>query len=146
MSPEWTTIFTWIGSSAAAAFTAGCAYVFTKWREREAEWRKEKRKHYNEFAICLSSVVREISSDENRVKFAHACNKLNLIAPQTVIEALKVFQDETSISNSNKDDNRHNELMSKVFLEMRQDLKISPKDNWKTFRVRLWSPGPLNNR
>lgn len=121
---------------------AGAAFIFTKWREREAEWRKEKREHYKDFVNSLSDVVKEVATHECHVRFARACNNLNLIAPQTVIEAVKAFQDEIKISNPNKDDSRHDVLLSKVLFEMRRDLSISPKDDHETFRVRLWSPGP----
>jgi hypothetical protein len=64
-----------------------------------------------------------------------------LIAPQTVIEALRAFQDEIRISNPNKNTDRHDHLLSRLFFEIRRDLRISPDDAADTFRVRLFASG-----
>ena len=128
--------------SALVAFIGALlSYLFSKWREREAELRKEKLEHYKEFAIGLSGVVGGESTDANQKAFALACNKLNLVAPQTVLEALQAFQNSIKpggAAASNLD--LHDELLSHLYAEMRKDLKMSPSDS-KSFRVGLWSAG-----
>lgn len=124
---------------------AGASYWFTKKREREAQWRKEKLDHYKEFVASLSGVISGETSAEGQRIFARACNKLMLVAPQSVIEALKAFQQEIKISNPNKNQGRHDQLISQVFFEIRRDLQISPSDNLDSFRVGLWSSGTKPN-
>ena len=138
MPAEITTLITIVGGVIAAAAT----YMFTKWREREAQWRKDKTEVYKEFVMSLSAIVAlgdAPSSPEKKARFVHACNNLNLIAPQPVIEALKTYDDETKANSK-----CFEERISKVFYEMRKDLKISPKDDVRTFRVRVWLPPNVN--
>jgi hypothetical protein len=120
---------------------AGVTYSFTKKRERDAELRKEKLEHYKDFVASLSGIISGESTPDNQRAFARASNKLMLVAPQPVIEALQAFQQETKVSNPNKSLDRHDELMSKLFYEMRKDLGISPADNLDSFKVGLWASG-----
>src|SRR5712691_11954602 len=78
---------------------AGATYWFTKQRERDAEWRKEKLEHYKTFVVALGGTISGESTSEGQRAFARACNNLNLVAPQTVIEALREFQQEIKVSN-----------------------------------------------
>lgn len=131
-------------SAVATAFggisIAGVTYWFTKQRERDAELRKEKLEHYKEFVASLNGVISGEDSPDGQRAFAKACNKLMLVAPQNVIEALRHFQQEIKISNPQRGE-RHDELMSNLFLAMRRDLRISPSDDSSTFVVGLWSAG-----
>lgn len=133
----FTTIITFFGSAAVAGLT----YWFTKQREREAELRKEKLEHYKDFVASLSGIISGESTPEGQRAFARACNKLMLVAPQSVIEALRNFQREIKISNPNKNDKTHDEFMSKLFYEIRRDLRVSPSDDAENFQVGLWSSG-----
>ena len=120
---------------------AGATYWFTKQKEREADWRKEKLEHYKEFVASLNGVISEEGTPEGQRLFAAACNKLNLVAPQSVIEALREFQQEIKITNPDKSRDRHDELMSRLFYQIRKDLKISPEDDQDTFQVGLRASG-----
>ncbi len=124
---------------------AGATYWFTKQRERDAEWRKEKLEHYKTFVVALGGTISGESTSEGQRAFARACNNLNLVAPQTVIEALREFQQEIKVSNPKKSMEKHDNLMAKLFYEIRRDLKISPSDEPKTFRVGLWASGVKPN-
>ena len=134
-------IFTTVATASGAVVVAGASYWFTKKRERDAELRKEKLEHYKEFVACLSGVVSGEFTPQSQRAFALACNKLNLVAPQSVITALQRFQNEIKVSNSSKSLERHDQLMSELFFEMRKDLQITPSDNLGTFSVGLWSSG-----
>ncbi|WP_139166850.1 hypothetical protein [Chromobacterium sphagni] len=134
-----------IASSGAFAL-AGATYWFTKKREREAELRKEKLEHYKEFVASLSGIVIGEESPEGQREFARACNKLNLVAPQAIVKAMQDFQQEIKVSNSQKTQENHDRLMSRLFFEMRKDLQITPKDEDSSFTFGLWSSGapPIN--
>jgi len=137
MSIELTAVASLVGSVIAA----GAAYVFTKWREREEEWRKDKREFYKAFVASLSDVVEGESTLVGQVAFNLATNNLSLIAPQRVIEALIEYRKEVSISNPDRRQDRFEQVMSRLLYEMRKDLGMSPRDNEGTFRVLLWSAG-----
>lgn len=139
-------IITSIVAASGAIVLAGATYWFTKKREREAELRKEKLDHYKDFVASLSGIVSGESTPEGQRTFARACNKLNLIAPQSVVKALQDFQKEIKVSNAEKSDQRHDELMSKLFYEMRKDLQVTPKDKDMSFIFGLWASGaPVTN-
>ena len=120
---------------------AGAAYMFTKWREREAEWRKDKREYYKAFVASLSETLQNETTSGGPVAFRRATNDLNLIAPQRVVESLIAYRHEISISNPHRDADRENRLLSRLLFEMRRDLAMSPKDDEATFRVVLWAAG-----
>jgi hypothetical protein len=134
-------IATAIIAASGAIILAGATYWLTKQREREAELRKEKLDHYKDFAVSLSGIISGEGTPEGQRAFALACNKLNLVAPQPVLEALQAFQQESKTSNPSPSRDRHDKLMSLLFYEMRKDLGISPKDKLETFHVGLWASG-----
>ncbi len=138
MSPEVTTALI---AACGGILLAGATYWFTKQKEREAEWRKAKLEHYKEFVASLSGVISGETTTEGQRMFASACNKLNLVAPQPVIEALREFQQEIKITNPDKSQDRHDKLMSRLFYQIRRDLNILPQDDIDTFQVGLWSSG-----
>ena len=129
-----------------AFLTAIVSYLFTKKHERDAELRKEKLEHYKEFAVSLSGIVSGEFNPEGQRAFSLACNKLNLVAPQAVLNALQKFQTEIKSTNTEKSQDAHDKLMSTLFYEMRRDLGVSPSDDKDTFNVGLWAPGqPLKS-
>lgn len=92
-------IVTALIATSGAVVLAGATYWFTKKREREAELRKEKLEHYKEFVASVSGIITHESTQDGQRAFSRACNKLNLIAPQSVIEALQKFQHEIRVTN-----------------------------------------------
>ncbi|PFH08799.1 hypothetical protein BCF11_1174 [Collimonas sp. PA-H2] len=129
-----------IGATAAVG-VAVAGYWFTKKREREAELRKEKLEHYKDFVASLSGIISGESTPDDQRAFSRSCNKLNLIAPQSVIGALQAFQEEIKVSNSARSNQGHDKLMSRLFYEMRKDLQITPKDKDPDFIFGLWASG-----
>ena len=136
-----TDIFTSLIAPSGAIILAGATYWFTKKREREAELRKEKLEHYKDFVSSLSGIISGEWTAESQREFARACNKLNLVAPQSVIKALQDFQQEIKINNTNRSNEQHDKLMSKLFYEMRKDLQITPRDKDFNFTFGLWAAG-----
>ena len=128
-------------AASGAIILAGATYWFTKKREREAELRREKLEHYKDFVASLSGVISGESTPDGQRAFSRACNKLNLVAPQAVLEALQAFQNEIKTTNRSRSNEQHDKLMSTLFLEIRKDLGISPSDDSATFKVGLWASG-----
>jgi len=64
-----------------------------------------------------------------------------LIASQGVIAALHDFQTEVSVSNTNKDDDRHDALLSRLEWEIGEDLGIPKNPPMDEFKARLWCSG-----
>lgn len=132
-------------AASGAVIVAGTGYWFTKKREREADLRKEKLEHYKEFVASLSGIIEGEATTEGQRAFSRACNKLNLIAPQSVIEALQAYQQEIKVSNPTRSNEQHDKLMSHLFYEIRKDMHIQPKDNEATFHVGIWAAGVSPN-
>lgn len=134
-------------ASSGAIIVAVVTYWFTKKREREAELRKERFEHYKEFIASLSGIIVGESSSEGQRRFSLACNKLNLIAPLTVVKALYVFQNESQASNQHKSQQKHDEAMSRLLYEMRKDLGVVTPSRKNQVLFRLWSAGvPLDTK
>lgn len=138
MSSELITdLVTFAGGLVAAA----ASYYFTKRQERETDWRREKLVYYKAFTTSLSGVVEGDATPEGQRVFALACNNLLLYAPQPVIVALRSYQDEIRVSNPCPDRQRHDRLLSQLFLEIRKDVGVSPRDSASIFQASLWASG-----
>ena len=123
-----------------AAILAVITYGLTKKREREADLRKERLAHYKDFVASLSGIISGEDTPDGQKAFAKACNNLNLIAPQPVIQALQAFQSEIRMSNPNPSRERHDLLLSQLLYAMRKDLGVWPKDS-ESFQVGIWASG-----
>ncbi|WP_386066289.1 hypothetical protein ACFJIW_17350 [Tahibacter sp. UC22_41] len=132
-------------AAGGATILAVVTYGLTKKREREADLRKERLAHYKDFIASLSGVITGEDTPDGQRAFARACNNLNLVAPQQVIQALQTFQDEIRASNTNKNRERHDQLLSRLLFEIRRDLGIWPKDS-QDFKVELWASGSHTNQ
>lgn len=132
-------------AAGGATILAVVTYGLTKKREREADLRKERLAHYKDFIASLSGVITGEDTPDGQRAFARACNNLNLVAPQQVIQALQTFRDEIRASNTNKNRERHDQLLSRLLFEIRRDLGIWPKDS-QDFKVELWASGSHTNQ
>jgi LPXTG-motif cell wall-anchored protein len=128
-------------SAVGALLIAVAGYVFTKRKEREAEWRKEKLAYYKEFIESLSGTIAGETTPEGQVRFARACNNILLFAPYAVITALDRFHEEIRVSNAAKSLQKHDLLLSKLFLEIRKDIGVTPRDHSDAFQIHLRSSG-----
>jgi len=136
-----TEVITALIAASGAIVLAGASYWFTKKRERDAELRNEKLEHYKDFVASLSGIISGEGSPDGQRAFSRASNKLNLVAPQAVLQALQLFQQEIKTSNSKRSNERHDVLMSCLFYEIRKDLGVVPKDIEDNFKVGLWAAG-----
>lgn len=116
-------------------------YWFTKQREREGEWRKEKLAYYKSFIESMSGIVEGDATPEGHLAFARATNNLLLFAPQPVLVALNAFRHEIRTANQNRTLERHDKLLAVLLLEIRRDVGVLPHDNAATFSPILWAAG-----
>jgi len=131
-------------SASVAIVAPAVSFYLTKRKERQADWQRYKFELYKELVQSLSGIVGTDSSPEGNRRFASACNTLHLIASPGVLEALHRFQDETGVSNLNKSDERHDELLSRLEWEIREDLSIPNNPPFNQFKARLWCSGASN--
>lgn len=140
-------IITALIAASGAIVVAATSYWFTKKHERESELRKEKLEHYKELTLCLSGIIRGESTPDSQRAYSIIRNKLNLVAPYPVIKALREYGEATSARNPNPAiGESHDRLLSNLFLEIRKDLGMRPKDDPETFLIGLWASGQNGQR
>jgi hypothetical protein len=117
-------------AGAAALIVAALSYLFTKMKEREADWRKWKYEQYKEFVAALSGNA----GPESQQVFFKACNSLNLIGSRGVLASLQSL-----IASFNADNPReeNNARISKLIWEIRKDLRIPGTPGAEEFSARL---------
>lgn len=120
---SWVAIFATAGISAVTAIlTILITSALTRRREHEADWRKLKLAQYQEYVLALSGVVRERATANAQRRYADAVNSMALIAPITVLSALKAFQREISYKNENRTDAEHDRLLAILIRAIRADV------------------------
>lgn len=124
-------------SAAASVVVSALSFFFTKQKEREAEWRRQKLDHYKEYMAALNGVVGPPPTPEAKIRHANAANNLFLVGGADVLVALRVFLDSTADS-ANPERVRHDEFLTTLLLAIRNDLGITP-DPPKSFQFKLWS-------
>lgn len=117
---------------------AALSYLFTKMKEREADWRKWKYEQYKEFVASLSGNVGPNPSIETHRAFLKACNTLNLIGSRGVLTSLQAL-----IASMNADSSReaNNARISRLIWEIRKDVRIPGTPGANDFSAQLWFPG-----
>ena len=131
---------------ATSVVAATLAYLLTKRREREAEWRKEKLAYYKAYVESLSGILRGDETPDGHRLYAKTTNNLLLFAPQSVIEALNAFRSENAMSNKECwSAEKHDRLLTELLLAIRRDVGVSPTDNPTTFKPKLWTSGVDKN-
>jgi hypothetical protein len=128
-------------AGAAAVIVAALSYLFTKMKEREADWRKWKYEQYKEFMVSISGIVAGDSTPESNRVFAKACNTLHLIGSKGVLDALHAYQDEARFSNPNHSAAKEAVLLSRLVWEVRKDVEIPGTPQASEFSVHLWCSG-----
>jgi len=139
-------MLTAIISALAAIIASAGAIILTKQKERDAIWRAKKLAYYEEFFAAASGIVGKTAPPEAKVRFANAVNNLHLIGSLGVIEALHAFTGEIAESNTtNRSQDRHDELWSRLVWEIRSDLGDAPTKDPDAFRALLWASGVERN-
>jgi hypothetical protein len=125
----------------ASVLGAAVSVFFSMRKEKGADWRKIKFEHYREFMGALSTIVGADATPEGQRRFAQSCNTIQLVASKQVIRALHNFRAEIAASNSNRSQEKHDELLSVLIRNIRTDLGISPASNPADLSIRLWVSG-----
>ena len=128
-------------SAGAAIVVPALSFYLTKQRERQADWQRYKFELYRGLVESLSGIVGTDSAPEGQRDFALACNTLHLIASPGVLSALHDFQNEIRASNLDRRIDRHDELLSRLLWEIREDLCIPDNPPARDFNARLWCSG-----
>ena len=121
-------------SAAVSLIIATLGYVWTRRREREADWRKKKLEVYHQFFDALSGVAGDKINPEKRQVFAKACNIIGLIASPEVITSLQIFRESTHPDTMYD----HDECLSNLIKAIRNDLGL-PLPKSGDFRYSLMS-------
>ena len=130
-------------SALSSVIAAALSYYFSRKRERESEWRNQKLINYRELLSALSdAAIHGINNDKAQERFANSFNTIVLVAPQSVLRLLLEFHDEISVANPSPSKQRHDELLSRLVLEIRKDLEIKPADDFESFNFRLIGKRP----
>lgn len=127
-------------SAAASLVAVAASYWFTKAREREADWRKQKLDHYRELLEAISGIVAGESTPGDQRRYARATNAIGLVASQEVIQAVDRLR-EVSRPSAGWTKEQHDAALAALLLAIRRDLGIRPKDNPATFTYSLWASG-----
>jgi hypothetical protein len=128
-------------SASAAIIVSAVSFYLTKSKEREAEWQRYKFELYKELVQSLSGITGTDSTPEGNQRFASASNTLHLIGSSGVLSALHKFQDEIAISNTNRDNDKHDGLLARLEWEIGEDLRIPNNPPLNRFKARLWCSG-----
>ncbi|UNJ99803.1 hypothetical protein MMB19_13800 [Ralstonia insidiosa] len=80
--------------------------------------------HYRQYVAALWGMVqgKAITADA-QARYADAVNTLTLVAPPSVLRALYAFQDEISYRNTQRSDERHDQLVNVLLRQMRRDVR-----------------------
>ncbi|TKC83789.1 hypothetical protein FAZ69_22395 [Trinickia terrae] len=117
--------------------------VLAKRREHEADWRKTKVEHYQEFVAALSGIISGRSTPAAQERYADAVNALALVASTAVLNAVHTFQNEISYRNTSRSDERHDALLRGVLLAMRVDVQPVTTGE-ESLAFRFLAPPPLD--
>lgn len=134
-----TSVFAEAIVGAVALIVAALSYLFTKMKEREADWRKWKYEQYKEFVASISGSLGGDSTLDGKRSFAKACNARQLIGSRGVILALHKLLD--AVGDPGLPRTTHDALLSRLILEIRRDVGIPGTPDESDFSARLWSPG-----
>jgi hypothetical protein len=134
------TVITALVSGAVASVVSGAVslgvveltYHRGKRRDHEADWRKLKLEQYKEYIAALSGTVHHPSEAAVQQRYSDAFNSMALVAPQKVLAAMYVFNDEISKKNQERSLSKYEFFLSSLMRTMRDDCHATePKDDPK---------------
>ena len=105
-------------------------------RDHEADWRKVKLDHYQDFFRALSGTVGNITF-ERQEKYADAINRLSLVAPAEIMSKIYDFYDYTSVKNKKLTLDEHDKKLATPISEIRRDVKPAERNNSVAPQYRL---------
>lgn len=147
MTPNAITLSAVIAALASGGFAllgVVVTSVLAKRREHEADWRKTKIEHYQEYVTALSGIISGRSTPTAQERYADAVNALALVASPAVLNAVHAFQNEISYRNTSRSDERHDELLHHALLAMRDDVQPA-RDSKGSLAFRFLAPPPTKS-
>ena len=127
------TVFTALVSGAVALGVVALTDFYGKKRDHEADWRKKKLEHYIEWFAAFSGAARTGSDSAALLRYLNAENSLALVAPSSVLIALKVFQDGRNSEAFNNDPHMSEPVLSELIRAMRKDCHPKPPNDSPDF-------------
>jgi len=137
-----TTVISPAAAILVALVTAVLTYVFTKHREREADWRKLKLELYKEYVSALSGIVEGLATDEGHVRYVNAVNTLMLVAPSSVMRSLYAMLDYTNSTNAHRSLEQHDKLLSALIHAIRRDMDATGRHDVDLINFKLITVPP----
>jgi hypothetical protein len=125
----------------ATIAAAAVSVYWTKAKEREATWRTERLRYYEEYIQALAQNVGTDATPDTNRRYAKAYNALPLIASAPVMAAFDAYHEEIRVTNSNKSIERHDALLKSLVLAIRADLQIPLGGTLEQFHAKLWVSG-----
>ena len=130
-------IITSIISILSAIIIVSLTYIFTKSKEREAEWRKEKLNFYIEFIKSISEITKENITKNSSDRFAKACNNFYLFAPENILKAMQDYREETNVKNKTFNSKKAEEKLKELISLIRKDINIK-KANIDNLDIKIY--------
>lgn len=131
-------------TAVAGVFASALTFYLTRRKEREADWRAQKLLHYKEFMAALNAVVGPPPTTEEKVRFANAANNIFLVGSPDVLVSLRRYLDETAESNANRSNHHHDEALTALIFDIRDDIGLKPNRPDEPYKFRLWAGKPLS--
>jgi phage gp36-like protein len=129
-------------TGAVALAIPSVSYFLTKRNELKVAKRNLKLSQYQEFMDALSDILDREATDEGHQRFGRATNTLQLVASNEVIVALHTYREETGSLNKNRNEEKIEQVFSRLVWEIRKDLNDIPTPNPSDFLVRLYPTAP----
>jgi len=139
-------IFVAVISVSGSIVVAAISYFLTKRQQINAEWRASKLNHYKMLLSSISNLAVDNQDIEAHHQFALAMNTLALVAPQNVVDAMLAFHDGVKITNQTRNNEFHDQLLSKLLIAIRADLGMRPRDNAVKFHYHLVGAPPRTKK
>ncbi len=119
------------------------SFYFPKKAQIDSDQRQRKVEHYKELLSAISDLAVD-GMDKRRAneRLSLAYNTIALVGAQDVVTALMAFHDEVKFSNPDRTPEGHDRLLKDLILAIRRDLKVSPKDDPRTFAFHLIGSAP----
>jgi hypothetical protein len=132
-------------SGGVSVVAAALSFIFTNVQKRQDEIRERKFLHYKELLEAISEVAVD-PTEKAKDRMATAFNTIALVAPQRVVQALMEFHDEIKPTSIPKTQDRHDELLISLILEIRKSLGHF-NDDRRNFNFHLMGgKSPLTRR
>ncbi|WP_156824727.1 hypothetical protein [Methylocystis rosea] len=130
-------LITTVVSAVTALIAVVVTNVLTRRREHEADWRRLKLAHYQQFVATLSAITEGRCTADAMRPYTDAVNAMSLIAPINVLNALRTFQEEISYKNDKRSSAEHDRLFNLLVRAIRADIEPSHSRDNPEFKFML---------